>query len=513
MKTLSPARLTRSLALIQILLTLSLVFAACGNNDSAPSQDSSGSSNSSSSNSSGSSEPPSDSNDGHAGTTPTPALTPTPDAPRFAGYDISLSKDDFWRFKWEWVDQNCAQRSGCKTTKDEGVFQVTLTDPWEINGITLFRLVTTGSDSYTDDATTRTFSPRWQYMGIDGDRIVVVKEKSANSPFVTLFDARTGKWAGSGFFTERLSDDELVEARAGQLSTSHQFASWEGVEVGPWHSVGTASSQGKCETIEGRKICPREESFDYTESEYYRPGIGPFGYEFRYSSVFSGGGFTTSFQTEERVALIASSFDGDAPSDLIPGAIATLTPVASSPTLEPSPTPVVLGDPIYGPVDGNLTLFSLDEQIPEFASGVNIDAGVIDVTFDNPLVRGTWSHGIFFRNATEETFHAVFIKSDGGWGHFARGGSLDSQIVLALGQFDFDTTTGGTNKLTVWFGVLGEKTTGYFQINDQDVAVLDLSFPAALGPGDVNVVSGLFPTDDLSGGSTHFTDFAIYEKP
>ena len=220
--------------------------------------------------------------------------------------------------------------------------------------------------------------------------------------------------------------------------------------------------------FDGRILCPSEEKFDYTETEYYRPGIGPFGYMFNYSASFSGGGFTSSFQTRERVALIASSLMGDDPGDF---GKPTPTPVPA-----PTATPVVLGDPIFGPVDGQLLLDPGSVDIPEFGAGVNIDHGVADVTFENPDVPGSrWSHGIMFRNSAEETFHAVFITGDGEWGHFARGGSLGSQVVFATGEFDFDRTAGGQNRLTVWFGVPGGASEGVFLINDQQVAGLDFS--------------------------------------
>ncbi len=436
-----------------------------------------------------------------------PADTPTPEPPLVAGYDLELSEGDFWRFRWEYTDHSCAQGSGCKTKKDDGVFQVTLGEPKQWKGATVYRLVSVGETGYHDSTTNRTFVPEWDYLGVDGHRLVATNA-SGRSPLVTLFDAQTGVWAGSGFFAGRFPDDVLVGASPGSLTGSHEFASWDGVQTGPWHYVSAADSGGECSLFDGRILCPSEEKFDYTETEYYRPGIGPFGYMFNYSMSFSGGGFSSSFQTGERVALVASSFMGDETGDF-----GKPTPVPPTATPTPAPTPVVLGDPIFGPVDGRLRLDPRGSQIPEFNSGVDIDAGVIDVTFENPDVAGKWSHGIFIRNSAEETFHAVFINSDGEWGHFARGGSLASQVTIALGQFDFDTASGGTNKLTVWFGVLGSKTTGYFQINDEDVAVLDLSFTGALSSGDVTVVSGLFPSDDFNGSMTYFTNFTVFEKP
>ena len=449
-----------------------------------------------------------------------PAIPPAPDATAaptagpteipasrlrlFDGYDLDLSTGDFWRFRWEYTDRSCSQGSGCRTTEDDGVFQLMLGESKLWKGVTVYRVQTVGNTGYQDDSTTRSFVPEWDYLGVDGDRIVAT-DATGSSPLVTLFDAETGVWPGSGFFAGRFSDDVLVGATPGQLTTSHEFASWEGVTPGPWHSVRAADSGGECSTFDGRILCPSEEKFDYTETEHYRPGVGPFAYTFNYSATFSGGGYTTSFQTGERLALVASSLMGDEPGDF-----GKPTP---TPPPTPAPTAIVLGDPIYGPVDGSLKLDPGSTQIPEFTSGVNIDAGIVDVTFENPDVSGKWSHGIMFRNAAEETFHMVYITSNGDWGHFARGGSLGSQVVLAAGRFDVNTTAGGRTRLTVWFGILGDKTEGVFLINSEAVSALDLSLPAALGPGDAVAVSGLFPSDEFNGATTFFTDFTVYEKP
>ena len=252
------------------------------------------------------------------------------------------------------------------------------------------------------------------------------------------------KWAGSSFFSGRFQNELLVEAIPGELTSSNVFASWPGVETGPWHFVRTADSQGKCETIEGRQICPQEESFDYNETEYFRPGIDPFGHQYSFAASFSGGGFTTSFAVEERVALIASSFAGDDPGLLAPDSLVS----AATPT--PVPTAAALADPIFGPVDGALELTPGATQIPDFSSGVNVDSGVVQVLFVNPDVPSNkWTHGITFRQSAEEVFHAVFISSDGSWGHFARGGSTNNEVVPELGQTNFDTTPGGRNLLTL----------------------------------------------------------------
>jgi len=426
----------------------------------------------------------------------------------FTGYDIELSEGDFWRFRWEWTDRSCSQGSGCSNSDDTGVYQITLGKPTDVNGVSMFEVASVGDSDYVDGQNTHSFAPQWKYIGIDGHRIVVSNSVSGASTPVTLFDAQVGVWAGSSFFSGRFSNDVLIQANPGQLSGAHEFATWDGVETGPWHFVGSADSGGECLTLEGNLMCPTEEKFDYTQIEYYRPGVGPFGYSYNFSANFSGGGFSSSFTSAERVALIASSFQGDDTGDF-----GKPTPVPPTPTPEPTPAPIVLGDPIYGPVDGDLELSLIANQVPEFAAGLNIDAGVADVVFTNPNVSGKWSHGITFRQSGEEAFHAVFINNDGGWGHFARGGSLTSQITIALGEFDFDKSIGGQNRLTVWFGVVSGANSGIIQINGQDVAVLDLSYTGASAPGDVKVISGLFPSDDFNGESTRFTGFTIYEKP
>ncbi len=150
---------------------------------------------------------------------------------------------------------------------------------------------------------TRDFGPRWRYLGVDTDRIVV----SDGSSLKTLFDARLGKWAGGGFFTNRFDSDALVEAVDVRIWESSDIADWPGVRTGLAVKVGHASSQSQCEVIAGIRVCPREESFNISEAEYYRAGIGPVGYSFSSAASFSGGGFFSSYQTIEKLALVGSS--------------------------------------------------------------------------------------------------------------------------------------------------------------------------------------------------------------
>jgi hypothetical protein len=177
-----------------------------------------------------------------------------------------------------------------------------------VNGVAMFEVISVGDSDYVDGQNTHSFAPEWKYIGVDGHRIVVTNSVSGASAPVILFDAQVGVWAGSSFFSGRFSDDVLIQANPGQLSDGHPFTDWDGVETGPWHFVGSADSGGECLTLEGNLMCPTEEKFDYTQIEYYRPCIGPFGYQYTFATTFSGGGLSSSFASEERVALITSSF-------------------------------------------------------------------------------------------------------------------------------------------------------------------------------------------------------------
>ena len=505
----SPASRFRSILLIALISLASLLVVACGSSDSeSNASEPTGVTSTPTAISQvpgspyptpASNSPSASDNSGGASTSTSP--------PVFAGYDLDLATDDFWRFKWEWTDTSCAQRSGCSKKTDDGVFQVALGEPREWLGVTVFEVIVSGDSEYYDDPTTRSFAPRWDYLGVVGHRLVATDAVGA-AKLVTIFDGQLGKWAGSGFFTSRTDDDVLVEARSSSISGTQTMADWGDIEPGDAHVVGAADSQGKCEVIEGRKICPREESFDYSEREYFRADVGPLGYEYRYAASFSGGGFNSSYQTEEKLALVASSFLGDDAGDF-----GKPTPVPPTSTPVPTPTPVVLGSPINGPTNGQLHLAPAAVEIPEFESGVSLKNGVVDVVFRNPNVSGKWSYGVTFRNSGEETFHAVFVNSDGQWGHFARGGSLESQQVFAVENLTFDRSPGAENRITVWFGVLVDSETGLFQINNEDVALLDLSYTGAPAAGDVSVMSGLFPSDEFDGSATQFFDFQIFEKP
>ncbi len=231
-----------------------------------------------------------------------PEPTPTP-APEFEGFDFEVGEGTFWEYRWSSTSRSCAQGSGCSTKEDSGVFWVTLGTPTEIQSVTAYQVTLTGNPG--------TFAPPWRYIAVQDNRILGSRNGSS---LAVLFDGQSGVWAGSGFFETRFDSDELSEAKAGSLTERDPIAGWPGVQFGPAVVVGRAGSQSQCEVIEGRRICPREEAYSFSEREYYRPGVGAVGYYYQLSASFSGGGFFSSSQFEENVALVASSLRGDSSS-------------------------------------------------------------------------------------------------------------------------------------------------------------------------------------------------------
>ncbi|MBT3941757.1 MAG: hypothetical protein HOC77_04775 [Chloroflexi bacterium] len=437
---------------------------------------------------------------GNSAASVTPASQVTPEAttaprPEFDGYSLSLSEGDFWEYRWSYVDGACVQFR-CSSDKDDGVFQVTLGSERKIQGVSLYELNVSGKSAVSVEGENREFAPRWDYLGTDEDRLVV----SNGSSLTTLFDAGTGKWAGSGYFTTRMKSGELVTAQSGSMSSGFEIADWPGVNSGPWQFVGRADSQSECEVILGLRVCPNEDTFSFTENEYYRPGIGPVAYRFQNTVTFDG--LADTFSTTEWVALTASSLRGDTPAP-------TATP---PPTAVPAPElPDVSGLlPLFGPVDGNLRLDPRSGQIPDFSSGLSLDRAIVTVEFTNPDISGgRWSHGITFRQSGEETFHAVHFNGTGDWGHFVRTGTLGSEIDLNSGSVLNNRNVGASNVMMLVF----DGSEGQLFLNDEFVAELDLTASGAMSPGDIRVMSGLLGSDFLDGSLNPYVGFAIYPLP
>ena len=236
-----------------------------------------------------------------------PPPSPTP-SPQFSGFEFEIGEGDFWDYRWSTLDRSCAQGRGCSSDKDDGLFRITLGEAIRIQDEPAYKLEITGDPGSN--------APPWRYLAVSDNKIL---GSSDGSSLVVLFDAQTGVWAGSGFFKTRFESDELAKASPGNIFEQETTASWSGFRTGPAFVVGRADSQSECETIAGYRICPRQESYSFTENEWFRPGIGAVAYRYQSSSSYSGGGFFSSYSSEENVGLVASSFRGDSAAELNPG--------------------------------------------------------------------------------------------------------------------------------------------------------------------------------------------------
>jgi hypothetical protein len=219
---------------------------------------------------------------------------------------ITLAEGDYWDFRWQYEETSCAQGSGCSSGRDSGVFRVELGQAARVAGVVMYPLKVSGRHLAGDDQAE--LAPKWSHIGMNGSRMVA----SHGSSLVTIFDASTGEWTGGGFFGRFDTADEEHVGSASAISVTDPFGEWPGVETGPAIAVVRSDSQSLCEIIEGRRICPNDQSFSINERQFYRDGVGPYAYTYSRSASFSGGGFFSSNSVSEAAAVIASSLQGDA---------------------------------------------------------------------------------------------------------------------------------------------------------------------------------------------------------
>ena len=224
----------------------------------------------------------------------------------YPGMSLELATGDFWDFGWSWTERNCSQGSGCRTSDEAGTFRVTLGESRPIGRVDFFEVSLSGV--HLADGGGTDLGPSWAYLGVDGPLLL----GSDGGASVVLFDARSGEWTGSGFFS-RFGGAETHVAAEVNISGEHPLNSWSGFQTGPAVSVVRSDSKTLCEIIAGQRICPNDQAFSLAESQYYREGAGPLGYTYRFSMSFTGGSFSSSTSSVETVALVASSLQGDSP--------------------------------------------------------------------------------------------------------------------------------------------------------------------------------------------------------
>lgn len=217
--------------------------------------------------------------------------------PKFTGFDFALSEGDFWQFQWDYKNSYWDSFSGGSTTTNSGTFRITLAGARQIAGVTAYEMIVTGKTKASDY---NDFAPRWKYLAVHNDQILVSKDEST---LTVLFDAEKGIWPGSGFFTT-FPANTLFTATPGQINNKYI--------TGAALVVRESSSQSQCEYFPGiGTICGGDYDEDLDAREYYRENIGPIGY-YSYSSIADmTNQYPWSSSTTKNLGLVLSSLRGD----------------------------------------------------------------------------------------------------------------------------------------------------------------------------------------------------------
>ncbi len=313
-------------------------------------------------------------NDNQTDTTPNNNNTTNDtNTPTFDGFDFNFSEGDFWEFGWNGTVTRWAQGSGSSTSEQGSSFRITLGAASAIDSIMMYGINLSGNPMWGDS---QDFTPRWTHIGIDGNKIY----GSTNGTTVeVVFDSESGVWSGGGFFSE-FPSDTLIVATQGTITNDY-------ITDSNAIRVGRSSSQDQCEVILGITICG-DESFNRTEWEYFKSGLGPLGYQFYHSWSFSGGSFSSGGSDDYDMGLTASSLRGDSVDytlEIEPNnTVATAMPLSLPASIHGDS--LSEGDEFYGGSTG-VILNSIDEVEPN-----NSDGGAQNLTIP-VLIRGTIDDG------------------------------------------------------------------------------------------------------------------------
>jgi N-acetylneuraminic acid mutarotase len=284
-----------------------------------------------------------------------------------------------------------------------GYFRITLGSPITVQGVQLFELLMSGDHDDGD----WDYTPRWRYLGIDQSKIVGSQD---GQMVEVVFDAMNGEWTGGGFWADYTSETQ-VSASAGTLD--NEFITTDALRV------QRSAGQDFCETIAGQTICPNDQAWTFSESEYYKGGIGPIGL-YSYSAYsFNGGGYFDSFSHLRHVGLVASSLPGAA------GVVPT-----SPPWTTRSPMPTARANPAAAVLDGRIYILG-GELRTESGTTILASVDVYDPAAD------TWTSAASMpapRTGHTATAHGGRIYVLGG--HDASGGGKDN-------VWEYDPTSNG----------------------------------------------------------------------
>lgn len=223
------------------------------------------------------------------GGTPPPAPEPPPPVPNAIA--ATFKEGDYLDFYARTESTSVVQGSGGSRTEDAARFRLTLGAPQRVGQTDLFPLTISGRTHVGG----LELAPRWKFIGATDGKL----QGSLDGQTLQTIYAPDG--AATGFFAER---ETAIAAAVDVTDFSGDYAS------GPVIRVGNAASSGGCQTIAGERVCS-DDSESVSSYEFFKEGVGPFGFRLSRSSSSNGGGFFTSFSSRYVVELVETSLAVD----------------------------------------------------------------------------------------------------------------------------------------------------------------------------------------------------------
>lgn len=164
---------------------------------------------------------------------------------------------------------------------------------------------------------------------------------------------------------------------------------------------------------------------------------------------------------------------------------------------------------VFGPASGSLPHNAEDDLVEIYDAGVNLRDFILEARLFNPYFTslGAWDYGFMLRHQSGDTQYRFVIKSDKTWVLLHSAGDPDG-VVIAQGHLaGLDTRENGSNQIRLIF----QDSRGLFYLNGSYVSDLDLS--SLRVAGGIQVATGIYQGDEISGYATRFSDFTIWSIP
>jgi N-acetylneuraminic acid mutarotase len=212
-----------------------------------------------------------------------------------AALSVSLQQGTYWEFYWTAETTTSSMGNPTIYNTDSGRFTATLGAPVSIQGTQVYPITVTGQTSTVGT----NFKPRWTYIGCSKGMLV---GSTDGATLTTILDASKASMTGGGFIAQ-FDSAETIAVKSGNFTGNYNQLS----SIIASHST----SKGGCETILGETVCSDTKT-TFSETEYYKDGIGPLGLKRDMYFSSCGGSFCSDHWIKNTVELIGSSLN---PSD------------------------------------------------------------------------------------------------------------------------------------------------------------------------------------------------------